>query len=152
MHLPAKLIWSTFVFVAIFPSFTSIFAQQASQTDATTGTPVQIVVSVEPKHGNEVPTITQQDVQVYQGHDRRQVTGWVPVTGDRAGLALAILIDDSAGSSFGSQMDDLRAFITEQAPTTLIAVGYMQNGTVYLAHDFSQAADVAFEAGTHRFC
>ena len=137
MHLPVKLIWSTFLFVEIFSSPTSMFAQQADQTDATAGTPVQIVVSVEPKHGNEVPTITQQDVQVYQGHDRRPVTGWVPATGDRAGLALAILIDDSAGSNFGSQMDDIRAFITEQAPTTLIAVGYMQNGTVFLAQNFT---------------
>jgi hypothetical protein len=138
MHLSAKLIWPTFVFVAIFSGPTSICAQQAGQTDATAGTPAQIVVSVEPKHGNEVPTITQQDVQVYQGHDRRPVASWVPATGDRAGLALAILIDDSAGFSFGSQMDDIRAFITEQAPTTLIAVGYMQNGTVHLAQDFTQ--------------
>ena len=35
-------------------------------------------------------------------------------------------------------MNDIRAFITEQAPTTLIAVGYMQNGTVSLAQNFTQ--------------
>jgi hypothetical protein len=35
-------------------------------------------------------------------------------------------------------MDDIRAFITEQPPTTLVAVGYMQNGTVSLAQNFTQ--------------
>jgi hypothetical protein len=35
-------------------------------------------------------------------------------------------------------MDDIRAFIRGQAPTTLIAVGYMQNGTVSLAQNFTQ--------------
>jgi hypothetical protein len=135
MRSQARLISGLCFLVAAFSIPHTVSAQQK---EATTGTPVQIVVSAEPKHGNEIPTITQQDVQVYQGHDRRPITSWVPATGDRAGLALAILIDDSAGSSFGSQMDDLRAFITEQAPTTLIAVGYMQNGTVHLAQDFTQ--------------
>jgi hypothetical protein len=45
------------------------------------GVAVQIVVTPEPKHGNEVRQITQQDVIVNQGHDRRPVTGWVQATG-----------------------------------------------------------------------
>jgi hypothetical protein len=97
-----------------------------------------MIVSVEPKHGDEVPTITQQDMMVYQGHDRQPVTNWVPAKGHRAGLALAILIDDSAGLSLGTQLNDIRTFIGQQAPTTLIAVGYMQNGTVALAQNFTQ--------------
>jgi hypothetical protein len=135
MQSYTKFISGFFFFMAVFaiPRIVS-----ARQQDATSGTPVQMVVSAEPKHGNQVPTITQQDVLVYQGHDRRPVTGWVPATGDHAGLELAILIDDSAGFSFGSQMQDIRTFITEQLPTTLIAVGYMQNGTVSLAQNFTQ--------------
>ncbi len=110
----------------------------AQQTKSASGTSVEVVVGVEPKHGNEVPTITEQDVIVSQGRDRRQVTGWVPAAEDRAGLALAILIDDGAGISFGSQMEDIRAFIQKQAPATLVAVGYMQHGTVFMAHDFTR--------------
>lgn len=135
MNSQAKLI-SGFCF--LMATFSFPHAVSARQKEADRGTPVQMVVSVEPKHGNEVPTITQQDVIVNQGHDRRPVINWVPATGDRAGLALAILIDDSAGFSFGSQMEDVRAFIGEQAPTTLIAVGYMQNGTVFLAQNFTE--------------
>jgi hypothetical protein len=135
MHSPTKLIYGfCFLMAAFFIPNTA----SAQQKEAPTGTPVQMVVSAEPKHGNQVPTITQQDVLVYQGHDRRPVTSWVPATGDHAGLELAILIDDSSGFSFGSQMEDIRAFITEQAPATLIAVGYMQNGTVSLTQNFTQ--------------
>jgi hypothetical protein len=99
--------------------------------------PVQLVVSVEPKHGNEIPPITQHDIIVHQGKNVRQVTGWERATGNRAGLSLAILIDDSAGLSIGTQLNDIRNFIQEQAPTTLLAVGYMQNGTVVLTKNFT---------------
>ena len=122
MRLPARAITLISIAMALFSIPRFVAAQEGKPA---TGVPVQIVVTVEPKHGNEMPQITQQDVIVNQGHDRRPVTGWFPATGDRAGLELAILIDDSAGISFGSQMEDIRAFIGEQAPTTLIAVGYM---------------------------
>lgn len=135
MYSQVKLISGFWFLMVLFPIAHVAYAQQPNSTE---GTPVHMVVSVEPKHGNEVPTIAQQDVMVNEGKDRRPVTGWVPATGDHAGLELAILIDDSAGFSFGSQMDDIRAFISEQAPTTMVAVGYMQNGTVNLTQNFTQ--------------
>lgn len=104
---------------------------------AVQGVPVNMIVSVESRHGNEIPTIMQQDMMVYLGHDRQPVTNWVPAKGNRAGLALAILIDDSAGISLGTQMNDIRTFVGQQAPTTLIAIGYMQNGAVALAQNFT---------------
>jgi hypothetical protein len=136
MHLRTRAIAGISLMIALLPLPRVVAAAQ--EGGAATGAPVQIVVTVEPKHGNEMPQITQQDVMVNQGHDRRPITGWVSATGVHAGLQLAILIDDSAGISFGSQMEDIRAFIGEQAPTTLVAVGYMQNGTVNLAQDFTQ--------------
>ena len=135
MRLPAKAIRA----ISIAFTILSIASSAAAQDNrAAAGPPVSIVVTAEAKHGNEVPMIAQQDVLVYQGHDRRPVTAWVPATGPHAGLELAILIDDSSGISFGSQMEDIRSFIQEQPSTTLIAVGYMQNGTVNLAQDFTQ--------------
>jgi hypothetical protein len=135
MNPQTKFILGLSLLMAAFLLPRSLFAQEK---DAASGTAVQIVVSAEPKHGNQVPTIAQQDVLVYQGRDRRPVTRWVPATGEHAGLELAILIDDSAGFSFGSQMEEIRAFIGEQAPTTVVAIGYMQNGTVFLAQNFTQ--------------
>jgi len=110
----------------------------AQETGTATGVPVRMVVSVEPKKGNERPTITQDDVIVHQGHDVRKVTGWVQATGNNAGLALAVLIDDSAGLNFATQLNEVRTFIQEQAPTTFVAVGYMQNGTVSVVQNFTQ--------------
>jgi hypothetical protein len=135
MRLPARAMTVISIAMILFciPRF-----MVAQEERAATGVPVQMVVTVEPKHGNEMPTIAQQDVIVNQGHDRRPVTGWVPAGGERAGLELAILVDDSLGISFGSQMEDIRSFILEQPPTTLIAVGYMQNGTVNVAQDFTR--------------
>jgi len=129
-----------FVITTIFPLVLSFIGPRAiaQQSAAVQGVPVNMVVGVEPKHGDEIPTIMQQDMMVYQGHDREPVTNWVPAKGNRAGLALAILIDDSAGLSLGTQINDIRTFIGQQAPTTLVAVGYMHNGTVGLAQNFTQ--------------
>jgi hypothetical protein len=109
----------------------------AQQTGIVPGVPVQLVVSVEPKHGNEVPTLTQHDVIVHQGHNVRPVTAWVPATAENGSLALAILIDDGAGVNVDTQLNDIRTFIQQQAPATAIAVGYMENGTVRVAQNFT---------------
>ena len=130
LHLLATITFALTLFFIACP----VRAQEAAPGASDS---VQMVVSVEPKHGNQIPMITQQDVMVYQGHDRVPVTGWVPAKGDKAGLALAILIDESARFSLGIQLNDIRAFINQQPPSTLIAVGYMQNGTVNLASDFT---------------
>jgi hypothetical protein len=118
----------------LVPGVLALFAipqpAPAQQTETAAGVPIRIVVSVEPKKGNETPDITQQDVIVHQGKDVRPVTSWIQATGNHAGLELAILIDDTAGMNLDTQLNDIRTFIQQQAPTTLVALGYMQNGTV----------------------
>ena len=60
------------------------------------GVPVQMVVVVEAHHGTEVPDVRRQDVTVRQGNERAQVTGFIPLRDDRAGLELFVLIDDAS--------------------------------------------------------
>jgi hypothetical protein len=98
--------------------------------DSTTRVPVHMVVTVEAKHGTDVPVVTAEDVMVFQGKDRDPVTGWVPLQGDRAGLELFLLVDDAINTGLGAQLEDLRGFIMSQPPTTAIGVGYMRDGTV----------------------
>lgn len=143
MHVPPWVITRIALSIALL-SIPGILAAQEGKADE--GVPRQIVVTAEPKHSNEVPQITQQDVIVNQGHDRRPVTGWLPATGPQASLELAILVDESSGFSFGSQMDEIRAFISRQPATTLVAVGYMQNGTVSVLQNFTQDHAVAAKA------
>ncbi len=118
----------------------SAVAQQASST----GVPVHVVVTVEPRHGSNVPVIHREDVMVYQGRDRAGVTDWIPLQGEHAGLQLFILIDDAANTSLGSQLEDIRQFINVQPSTTAIGVAYMRNGIAdilqNLTDDHAQAA------------
>ena len=47
----------------------SAVAQEASSN----GVAVHVVVTVEPRHGSNVPVINREDVMVYQGHDREKL-------------------------------------------------------------------------------
>ena len=83
------------------------------------------------------PDLTQNDVIVRQRRDTLRVTKWVPARGAAAGLDLFILIDDASDTSLGSQLNDLRAFINAQPPTTSVGVGYMRNATTQIAQNFT---------------
>lgn len=100
-------------------------------------TPVSIIVSVEAKHGKEIPTIYREDVRVLQDHDRVRVTEWVPLQQEQAGLDLLLLIDDATDPAIGVQFDDLRKFINEQPSSTEIAIGYIRFGAVDIAQNFT---------------
>jgi hypothetical protein len=97
-----------------------------------------MVVSVESRHGAEIPKIAREDVVVTEGHDRERVNEWLPAIGDHAGLDLYVLVDDSSFWSVDTQLAELRAFIMQQPPSTFIAVGYMHDGTVETVRALTQ--------------
>ena len=103
--------------------------------------PVQLTVTVEARHGKEVPVMKPGDVMVLQKKERLPVTNLDP----RAALELYILIDDASGMSLGSQLNDLKQFIETQPAATSIGIGYMRNGTVEfteaLTADHAKAAN-----------
>ncbi len=108
------------------------------------GIPVHLLVTVEPRHGTDVPEVKREDVMAFEGKTRDQVTEWIPAQGDRAGLELVILLDDASSSSLGTQLDDIRKFIGAQPASTKIGVAYMQDGTAKIVQnpttDHDQAA------------
>ena len=81
----------------------------------------------------EAPPISKDDVQLYQGKERKQIADWKK--GEE--LFLAILIDDSIETTAGGQWDYLKQFIMSQPRTTAIALGYIRNNTVQMAQDFT---------------
>src|SRR5438067_10319783 len=99
--------------------FFAILLAMTGRQSIAQGIPVHMIVTAEPHHIQDVPTINREDVIVYQGKDRVRATGWVPLKGDRAGLQLYIVIDDGVDTSVGTQFDDLRKFIQAQPATTL---------------------------------
>lgn len=107
------------------------------QEPPTGGVPMHMVVTAEPKKGNEVPTINQADVMVMEGKDKDTVTEWIPAQGDRAALELFILLDDSSSFSLGRQLDDIKQFIAGQPASAKIGVAYMQNGIARVAQELT---------------
>jgi hypothetical protein len=108
-----------------------------AQEGAPTGVPAHLVVTVEARHGKDVPVIHREDVMAYQGKERGTVTDWLPLQGDHAGLEFFVLLDDASSTSLGSQLEDIRQFIFGQPATTSIGVGYMRDGTVDIVQNLT---------------
>ncbi len=119
----------------------TLSAQQAATAD---GIPVHMVVTVEPHRGSTIPVVNREDVMVYEGKDRDPVKEWIPAQGNQAGLEFFILLDDGSDTGLGTQLDDLRKFISAEPASTEIGIAYMRNGmaTVVqnLTNDHEQAA------------
>lgn len=141
-HLPRLIA------IGIIFGFGSLTAISAAQQPATSPemVPVSTVVTVEAKHGKEVPVVNKEDVRVMQGRERLRVTDWVPLQGENADLELLILIDEASRATLAMQYDDLRQFMNAQPPTTAIAVGYMEYGTVRMAQNFTKDREATNKA------
>jgi hypothetical protein len=117
-----------------------------AQQPASETVPVSMIVSVEAKHGKEIPVVNKEDVRAFQGHNRLRVTDWIPLQGQNAEMELLILIDEASRSTLALQYDDLRKFMNEQPPTTAIAIGYMEYGTVRIAQNFTKDREAVDKA------
>ncbi|MGC1593963.1 MAG: hypothetical protein WA774_01320 [Candidatus Acidiferrales bacterium] len=109
----------------------------AQQASSSTDVPVHLVVTAKPHHGTQAPALAADDVKVYQKGKLDTVTSWVPLQGDRAGLQLFILIDDTSRDSLALQFRSIKDFVDEQPASTAIGVGYMRNGAVFAAQNLT---------------
>lgn len=120
--------------ILIFASVLATYAQNESAGPTVT---VRMTVTASGLSDGRVPDVSRNDVVVRQRRETLKVTKWEPARGAAAGLDLFILIDDAADSSLGSQLNDLRAFINAQPPSTSVGVGYMRNATAQIAQNFT---------------
>jgi hypothetical protein len=112
-----------------------------AQSQAAAGN-VTFTVTAVGKKDADVSNIPKDDVQLYQGKDRKQIGDWKK--GDS--LFLAILIDDSIDTSAGGQWDYLREFIMAQPPSTSVMVGYITNNGTRVMQDFTPDHALAAKA------
>lgn len=89
-----------------------------------------------------VPPISKDDLQLFSGHERKQIADWAK--DDH--LFLAILIDDSIDTDASSNWSDLKNFIMTQPATTHILVGYVRNNAAMVAQDFTENHELAAKA------
>lgn len=108
------------------------------------GVPVKASVTLEPKHGKEIPAIQAQDIAVQQGKDRRPVMKLKPL-GENDGLQLMLLVDDSARGSFDTEIPTLKQWVNRMPANAEVGVAYMRNGmavvTAQLTKDHAAAAN-----------
>jgi hypothetical protein len=117
-----------FVLIACLISAALSSHAVAQQAPNTNGTPVHMIVTVEPRKGSDVAVVSREDVMVYERKTRDQVIDWVPAQGDHAGLEFFVMIDDGAGSALDTQLADIKKFIVALPATAQVGVAYMQNG------------------------
>lgn len=118
----------------------------AQQVPTPAGVPAHMVVTIEPRHGSNVPVITREDVMVYEGKDRDTVTEWIPAQGDRAALELFVLLDDGSDVSLGTQLDDIRHFINALPVSAKIGVAYMRDGMARIEQNLTDDHALAAKA------
>src|SRR5580704_2645969 len=80
-------------------------------------------------------TPTPQNITIKVNDRETPLTSLAPIPA--TGAQVALLIDDGLRSSVGRQLDDIRNFITSLPPGTEIFIGYMENGRVVPAQEFT---------------
>jgi hypothetical protein len=131
-HIFSSLLVLVVLMVSVFPAHAQNQPTSPNNVSVTT-----YVTVLGPKY-TAPPALSKADVNVNEGKQKREVTNWIPAQGDKAGLLLAIVIDDADTTDVASQLGDLKNFITAQPKTTNIGVFYASNGTIQTASQFAQ--------------
>ena len=129
-------------FVGLLVFATTLF-QTSLQAQTAPKIPITTVVTVLGPKFTAPPAISKEDVIVFSGKTSPLTfIDWVLAQGQKGGLQLAILIDNSASQfGVGTQLNELADFITLQPKSTAIGVFYAVNGTVQAASRFSRDHD-----------
>lgn len=113
-----------------------------ARTNSSAAGNATFTVTASGKKDTAPPPISKDDVQLFQGKERKQIGDWEK--GDE--LFLVILIDDAISTDFGSVMGEVKNFIMSQPPTAHIAVGYIRDNVTMLTQDFTDNHELAAKA------
>jgi hypothetical protein len=116
----------------LLPAYSPVLAQDAEGAST--------IVTVEPKRGGELAEpVPASAVKAKVSGKNAEVVAWNAFTAKatQPNLQLVLMIDDGARASLGLHIQDLQKFITQQPPTTEVAVAYMRNGTAQLTGPFT---------------
>src|ERR1700755_3548074 len=116
----------------LLPAFSPLLAQDTGAGST--------IVTLEPKHGDEpVQPVPASAVKVKLNGKNAEVAACAAfgANATQPNLQLVLLIDEGARSSLGLHLKELQSFITQQPPTTEVAVAYMRNGTAQFTGPFT---------------
>ncbi len=100
------------------------------------GPQAQTVVTVLPKRGEAVAPIAANTLKVQLDGKTVKPTEWRPY--GQGEVQLVLLMDNSARSSFGRNLEDLSNFVTNLPPNVSMGIAYMQNGAAVFAGPLSK--------------
>jgi hypothetical protein len=106
------------------------------------------VVTVLPKHEGDAvaASVDNQDLSVKVNGKNAKVTRWSQFKSPDDRMELVLLIDNSARSSLGSQLEEIAHFVKTLPPNTKVAIGYMDNGRASFAAPLSADHQQALSA------
>jgi hypothetical protein len=107
---------------------------------------VRAVVTATTGFNEAVPAIPGKSIIVDLGRKPQSVFDWMPLRGTRAGLQLAILINNPASPGLDFHLNDIEKFIEALPTTTQVTIGYMQNGRANIPRPFTNDHDSAVTA------
>ncbi len=110
-----------------------------AQTEGPTTTSVLIAAS-----SKSAVHLTPADIRAEVNDRPAEILSLTPV--QPASTEVALLLDDGLRTSFARNLDDLRKFLLGLPPSTAVFVGYMQNGRVVPAQNFTTDHARAAEA------
>jgi hypothetical protein len=96
----------------------------------------QTIVTVLPKSGDVAATVPESALQVKVDGKTVQPLAWHPY--GQGEVQLVMLIDNSARTSFGRNLEDLANFVNGLPPNVAIGIAYMQNGASVFAGPLSK--------------
>lgn len=105
--------------------------------------PAQTVVTIVAKGAANPADVAQpaplraSDLEVSVDYKSTAATALVPLRGERAGLELVLLIDDSARARLSQQLPDLKRFVNALPAQAQVGVAYMQNGRAVMIQNLT---------------
>src|SRR5436305_514217 len=110
---------------AVLAAAAMTFAASLYGADSVPGVPVSVLVTAESK-GPAKQALSKDEIRVQENRRDRPVSDIKPA--DSSKLQLLLLVDDSAGGAFDTQIPDLKKFVASLPANTEVGVGYMRNG------------------------
>lgn len=91
------------------------------------------MVTILPKSANDpAPAVSAQDLSIKVNGKDAKVASFEALKGARGSVELVLLIDGSARTSLGRQLEDLTQFVNSLPPNIRATIGYMENGNTQL--------------------
>jgi hypothetical protein len=140
MKGPQKLIWMAMLSLLMG-------AGAAAQEGGNQGA-ADVVVTVLPKHEGDAAaaSVANQDLSVRVNGKNAKVVRWEPFKSPKDRIELVVLVDDSARSSLGTQMEEIANFVKTLPPNVKVAISYMQNGRATFAAPLTTDREKALTA------